>query len=478
MLIIDEIPAEFDLRYGHVKRNILIRQAYIDLYKAVTDIMLKAPLDRTLAALFTGVPGIGKSIFMIYLLCMYSEDDRFTDKRFAFECHSGSYHYYIPTDVRGKFRCISGVCARYCKLDEILLIADISEPRQPMNHAKWSLIFSSPNPLRYKEFMKTSLSITYTMPTWSEDEFLLINTNVEQWHPRFVKCGGVARFVLWEDGIASDPIGEIDMALQNKGAIVADYFFKNGFGNMDVEKSYALLHINPPCEEGKIIYDAIMPIHTFASDYVFSEIASKYKQGLVAEAIGLFNAGSAVASEKLGSISAGHLFEKICMWLVPISGKLIEEANPLLNRNAILTTPIWNSVRLPEIKYLPYNWKNSNLTSGFLYQPLICNLESGDAFCLISTEESFMLLVLQVTVGENHPIKVNGLMDIYLSFDLELRNKITRKVLLFVTPFDGKLKSLQPYHTKKGVVIINNNTVVSEFEQWVHWYVLAKEHGS
>ena len=51
--------------------------------------------------LFTGVPGIGKSLFLVYFIYRYLHDDRFSDKRFALKFDSGVYEYFKPiTDSR------------------------------------------------------------------------------------------------------------------------------------------------------------------------------------------------------------------------------------------------------------------------------------------------------------------------------------------------------------------------------------------
>eukprot|EP01035_Chromulina_nebulosa_P040696 gene40696-55029_t len=92
-LVLDEIPIEFRNRYGELPASIYVRRCYLELYDMVTEIMLGEDC-RQPAFLFTGIPGIGKSMFLIYFLCQYSRDDRFEDKRFAFEVCSGQYHYY------------------------------------------------------------------------------------------------------------------------------------------------------------------------------------------------------------------------------------------------------------------------------------------------------------------------------------------------------------------------------------------------
>ena len=115
------------------------------------------------------------------------------------------------------------------------------------------------------------------------------------------------------------------------------------------------------------------------------------------------------------------------------------------------------NITLPDREILPRQWKTArgrdrNLSPGVLYQPRIANLESGDCFCVIDWEEGYMLVVLQMTVGAVHPIKVNGLRDIVLAYPMQIRSELVSKVLVFVTPTDGALDGQQPYHTQDGKV--------------------------
>jgi hypothetical protein len=74
------------------------------------------------------------------------------------------------------------------------------------------------------------------------------------------------------------------------------------------------------------------------------------------------------------------------------------------------------------MQILPDSWKykagkqeTERLNSDILYQPRISNLESGDAFCVISDPSdgtSLMLIVLQITVSKVHKVKSNGLNEI------------------------------------------------------------------
>jgi hypothetical protein len=94
-------------------------------------------------------------------------------------------------------------------------------------------------------------------------------------------------------------------------------FFENGFGGVNYQNYYTLIHINPSCDNGNYNYNkrSCLPIYDFASDYVFQEISKKYQTLLLSYTINLFGSGGEVAANTVGAVSAGHLFEKICLWL-------------------------------------------------------------------------------------------------------------------------------------------------------------------
>eukprot|EP01035_Chromulina_nebulosa_P036814 gene36814-49653_t len=155
----------------------------------------------------------------------------------------------------------------------------------PGNRAKWTLIFSSPNHLR-----------NYISRTGVYNCFV-------EYRGSF---SGMNRKL-------ADPIDTYFQAFEDKGAIVAGYFFKNGFGNTNID-SYDLVHINPPVlQDNTIVYMSFQE-YTFASDFVFQKLMSP--AALMAEAASWFNARGDLTSDKLGAASAGDLFEKICLWMV------------------------------------------------------------------------------------------------------------------------------------------------------------------
>ena len=465
-LIIESFPNEILCTLGVALQKFLVRSCYEEIYELATAEMLssKCEISDGVVALptflFTGVPGIGKSVFMIYFLCRYSRDDRFSDKRFAAEFHKGEYLYYSPAEVSGKYFFSRKISLHI--LQNILLVADMGEATEPKFNAKYTLIFSSPNPARSKKFIDKNYGTRYTLPTWTENELCLVKPDIESWYHRFVIFGGVARPVFWVKKTVQDLRNEI----MSKGGDIATKFFKNGFGWVDTQMSYTLVHINPPRDaEDRYMYSDSNLVYTFASDFAFKELSEHYRIGLLAEAAALFNAGGDIACNTLGGASAGNLFEKLCLWLAPLAGSTISCVTLENNVDTF-------KFAVPKYEILNRNWKEEhNLVSGVLYQPSVSNMEAGDAFCVLLINGVYSLIVFQMTVAEIHPIKANGLTYIYHAFAESIKNQIVRKIVVFVTPIDGKLWTKQQIHTQGRTVFKRDQDIPIEarnFEQWVY----------
>ena len=464
-LIIDQLPMCFEEQYGPIPRKIFVRECYRSLYDNVSEHMLSGAMRRGVT-LFTGVPGIGKSLFLVYFIYRFLHDDRFQADHncFALEFAHSVYTLFtrVPNSTGLDFACtVQPSSSIYDK--NFLLLCDINANEEPACRAKWTFIFSSPASTRYKEIMKNKPWYMYTLPTWSEQELMFANADVKLWYEDFVRFGGVPRHVL--PGPAGDSRILLLKALEEKGGLVAEGFFKSGFGTIDMFQSYMLVHINPPTVDGDYVYGGRAK-YTFASDYIYQWLNDKYQAIMLAGAVGMFNAGA--APEAYGAVSAGHLFEKVCLYSKPLRGQSITAAS--LSGGGDFTFDI------PAEKYeLPNDWKKTAvLPVDKLISPRILNLKAGDAFYVIRYGlGSYMLVVLQITVGKTHPVKSNGLKDILMAFPMDVRENITKKALVFVTPVHGTLENEQPLVTQKG----NNPTVlpliVRGFEQYVFKYKLS-----
>ena len=72
-----------------------------------------------------------------------------------------------------------------------------------------------------------------------------------------------------------------------------------------------------------------------------------------------------------------------------------------------------------------------------------------------------------MTVGQMHPVKTQGLKDIIAAFPQSIQNQLVRKLLVFVTPVEGKLNSVQSYLLQDGKVD-NQTSVGQQFEQYLY----------
>ncbi len=308
-LIVKSLPEVFKQRYGPIPEIVYVRNCYRTLYNIATDSMVDPSLDFG-ATLFTGVPGIGKSLFLVYFIYRFLADDRFTDKSFALEFTRGTYVCFLPTGADRQFWC-SSQDGTSIHSKQFLLLCDITEAVEPVSRAKWTFIFSSPAPNRYKEILKNSPSQEFTLPTWSELELRFLNDDIAVWYDDFVLFGGVPRYIFPNPVVGRDPHILMNKALTEKGGVLVESFFKFGFGMVDWLQSYMLVHINPPVSaNGEFDYRG-QAVYTFASDAIFQWLAKKHSTQMLAGAVGMFNVGA--ASESYGAVSAGKLFEKVCL---------------------------------------------------------------------------------------------------------------------------------------------------------------------
>ena len=453
-LIVRQLPQQFQVRYSQIPEIIYVRECYRKLYEIVADLM-SGELMEWGATLFTGVPGIGKSLFLVYFIYRFLHDDRFPDKRFALELVHNNYICFSPTPKCGVFKCTEQDRSSNC-----LLLCDVIENVEPLYRGKWTFIFSSPAPGRYKEIMKNGPNYTYTMPTWSEQELMFVNSNIAEWYDNFVHFGGVPRYVIPKAG--ADPKIKLDESLADKGGKIAEDFFKFSFGTIDSLQSYMLVHINPPVSaNGDFQYDG-RKVYSFASDIIFQKLVDTYESIMLAGAIGIFNSG--VAEQTYGSVSAGNLFEKICLWLKPLEGRITATS---LEKGPTVT------FNVPEERHiLSHDWKKSaQLPVNKLILPRISNLESGDAFYVEQRgPNNYVLVIFQITVGKSHPVKVNGLKDIWLAYPQVVRDNFTSKALVFVTPTHGHINKKQKLCTQKIRESAKLPLGVRGFQQFVYRY--------
>jgi hypothetical protein len=308
------------------------------------------------------------------------------------------------------------------------------------------------------------------MPTWSQEELQFVNSDVESWYDAFTWCGGVPRLVF-----SPQYFDRIQEALVEKGGRMSNQFFEYGFGGIDAESSYIVVHINPPRTvrevhtahpEHQHQYQSVIKVRTFASDKIFSKLVMLRTASITSQALDVFNTG--VASSMYGAVSAGKLFEKIVLYLKPLE----DLQQPVCANVLSSTTDETIQLHLPkETQWLPHDWKTrKDLLLNITYNPQISNLTSGDSFCAVSDKPGEMsILVKQVTVGESHKIKANGLVDIVMAYKRSHPMlKIVHKLFLFVLPSNGSLNTVQTLTTLQDTDLIRTSQEANGFVQCVY----------
>jgi hypothetical protein len=238
-------------------------------------------------------------------------------KKFAVEFGKSQYLCFTPTLQAGVFRVTE--TSKVADVSDFIVLSDIPDEVGPGGRGRCTFMFSSPNSARYKQIRKNEPSYMYYMPTWSEEELTVAWPNIDKWIDRFHLFGGVPRHVFWSK--KEYPERLLRSELQSKGSLMVKYFFECGFGAVDSDKSYMLVHVNPSWVTLENRYDYEQYEWRFASDENFKLLCEQHRNQIFSNAINIYNAG--VASEAFGGGSAGNLFEKICLWLVPLKGKTL-----------------------------------------------------------------------------------------------------------------------------------------------------------
>ena len=410
--------------------SMLIRECYVDIYNSILQ-----SCDCKTRVVVTGVPGIGKSLFALYFAWRYC--DEHPDKGFLFEKSTNEIWLFDP---RHPFKILKRLEAR--SITDIPYFVDLNEKKLPGEFIGcFGVVFSSPCADRFKEWVKNpDISERYVMPTWSvsELELVLVNNvsiefNSDKMLQRYEKVGGVPRLVLQ----GSDDFfnGKLSDALSVKGQVLSEKFFVGGFGNTDDDMSFLLVHIHP-LKHGtdEIEYKTWVESYSFASPYIWEELYKINCTQIVNKARNYFNTGVGAG----GGTLAGYQFENICLRGVPISEKQLQIQS--LSRASAPSV----CIDVPKMSNLGRNWKLDELQVDVLYVPIIGNLESGDAFFLQGDTNT--LYALQITVGNTHPVKANGLNVIFQRFS---NAGVHDCCLVFVTPKNGQLRTRQTIVTQK-----------------------------
>eukprot|EP01039_Chlorochromonas_danica_P005685 gene5685-6269_t len=436
-----------------LKTYLYLRDCYDDLIEDISSCVSRDIPGKSKRIAILGTAGIGKSALFLVILKRLLKDPNtlgLTTRSFYYQTSPAQIWLYRHVQVdEFSLRFVES-----CELlDEgIPLFADMdTADGSPHGHLGPFIIFTSFRPSRFKELVKNGWR--KVMPTWSAEEqaYLFNSTQFEREFGKEVAqraydnmqfFGGAIRNSIQIAIEKKNPLTVIEAAIYDKGELVAERFFKAGFGGTEDVIADVLVHRNPPVVNGKHQFGEIPYAYFFASPFVLRSLLQLKNHMLAAQARNKYKADTFRGGED------GSEFERLCLYGFKISG--VEFLAKPLTEGAKKIR-----VTFPPKEVLAPNWREQKkyLKQEVLYIPPYDNLESGDAFCLIKIDERWTLVILQCTISKTHPVKQNGVKIIRDCYSKNSELAVEETVIMFMTPANGKLETEQPLVTKNGTVV-------------------------
>ena len=169
-----------------------------DSYRVITE-QIFAGKQRPKKAIVTGSPGIGKSLFLIYILQKLVKQGKrvlfiYHPRIIYFDCEGGIFEFsHIPPYTE-----------RNIWNDTLWCLFDArgrsTTDLNPLPYNNCNFVLSiSPNPSMVHDFKKPPVAKVFYMPIWSKDELQIISElfpHSDTWEERFRDLGGVPRSVF------------------------------------------------------------------------------------------------------------------------------------------------------------------------------------------------------------------------------------------------------------------------------------------
>ena len=194
-------PNDVFLPYPQNKlKKIYVRKCYEDVFK-----LLLNYIEMESFAI-SGTPGIGKSLFFVYILYRLMKD--FSIKalslkpnRIVYHMGSGKTCFNLENQTAVEVEHLEA--KKLVRQQDTLYIID--GQTTPMSSSCITLFISSPRSQQYKEFVKQKMAKEWYFPVWNTEELQSCqiqcypNLSIEMLHERLRIYGGVARVVFFRD---------------------------------------------------------------------------------------------------------------------------------------------------------------------------------------------------------------------------------------------------------------------------------------
>ena len=399
-----------------VVKSIYVRESYKTLTKLISDAFTE---EGVKSFVVTGTPGIGKTIFLHYFLWVLitrqtSINDQVDRKIYLQRSNRRIYSFQGDKTVSID----AGVAEDTVLHDKnCILLVDMVDENEPVLCRGTTIIFSSPNPKRYKQ-LANEISCRFILNCWTLEELKAVWLHSYQDLPWkdvkriYDKMGGVIRYVLEQNKVANKRMEEGIRKSRN----------------MFIDTSKTINQHISFGDDGPMIYRLV---HIFSLDHSFDnskfEFASKYARkeclkGLKAEEIDRVMAFLKYNTANDAQGYRGNLFE-------PFVHKFVAEFGlPNIKRlsnaeyNDTDANSLLRSFALQDGYKLHCNGVASKIPAKFseisdvkiekeiYYQPNKRNFASIDSFFIKNND----VFAFQITVGtKKNGVKASGLQKLY-----------------------------------------------------------------
>ncbi|KAI5813435.1 hypothetical protein BZA77DRAFT_119709 [Pyronema omphalodes] len=466
------------------KDRLLVRMAYEELYLAihsgeesrpgdvrrvrnedgtvslVTDRRIRQDMEKVF--LIIGHPGIGKSLFLSYLLVkrlllgqptIFQVSERVDG---VTDC-TNVVHFLI--DDCGVRPMDDPLFAEVSGNSNIWVLADqkpVGYPRQLHNHQWLLIVSSSPRVDNLKTLVKEYAPRQFVMSAWSWGEIVaaslmngLPTERLEELYTLFNKYGPVARLLLLtlfpskppEDDYVRDNINTyervLDAKIQNmlKGNPLK--YSSTQFGNSD---SHTIIMMHP-LKNNKYKYISKDAVITIATPYIGHKIGLSSTKATKKGAQALYQF---LLGQDATKAAAGWVFESRMHPVFELGGNfLLETIGGFSQAFRVNIKPGCRTFsKVSELGSLLRRHEGSprfrDEFIGTYFKPERGNLTSVDSFVVITDfdAQAPRVVLFQFTIGGSHPVNASGLMSIWKELPAEL-NQLDPAVV-FVIPEEQK----------------------------------------
>ena len=433
--------------------GILVRESYAKLYENY--------IKRKDYILVTGNPGIGKSIFLFYVLKQLLIETSIRKQVFILGSGISQLYYYFNEEVVNCFYSKAELLGAIIedKDKDIYFLFDCATHTQsgwtPDHNialfCKKSVVFASPQKKNFKDYFKhcilTGRGTQVYMPVWSPSEVkdmcAYCSYNVSNIMDIYDLVGGIPRMLFRENDIATIKFA-VDAAVNgcdDKAKLIS--FAADYACNVPKDTSHILLRVCPMEEDD----DYVRMFVDFGSKYIQERLLRNMIREKKIEFLAMMEE---IKYRSAFSVFRGRCFESYAHFRLQEGGDF-HVRSLTSSENRILTVkPKRNDTFDKEIA----------LEKNVYYTPKSACFPSVDS--LLSPDSAF-----QMTIAQNHPVQVGG-----LRMAANLLGNPSNINLYFVVPKDIYDKCTKQMYTNKDGK--ESKCPPKKFSQWALCLPLIK----